>query len=199
MLTSANSKNLALVLMAVAFMLFGVCIAAIGTESMDATIRDGDTEYIHTTWNSGDCVVTYDSQWVQRDSEGLMQYGDGILRVNGNGRMGDYYYVEHTACTTTPWTDTIGWQSPFFGCNKLIIEEGVTHIGSCAFFSLKFSEVVVPSTVTSIGDNAFERTGLTSIVIPDTVTKMGNEVFKDCTNLTSVKLPNTTWFLLIQN
>ena len=49
---------------------------------------------------------------------------------------------------------------------------------------------MLPSTLTSIGDSAFERTELKSIVIPDTVTKMGDGIFKDCTQLTSVKLPN---------
>ena len=194
---SANSKKLALVLMAAAFMLCGTYIVAVGAESTDAVIHDGDigihdgdTGIIHTTWNSGNCVVTYDSQWMQKDSAGLVQIGDGILKVSGNGPMEDYHHVDHTDCSTTPWIDRAAWASPYYGCNKLIIEEGVTHIGSFAFFCLRFSEVVLPSTLTSIGNSAFERTELKSIVIPDTVTKMGDGIFKDCTQLTSVKLPN---------
>ena len=189
MFISANSKKLALALLAAAFMLCGSYIVAVGTESADAIVMKGDTGEIHQSWNSGDCVVTYDSHWIQ-DKQGLVQYGDGILKVSGHGRMGDYFHVDHSDCTTAPWDDRIRWQSPYFGCNKLIIEEGVTHIGSCAFYTFGYTEVVIPSTVTSIGDNAFERSDLKSIVIPDTVTKMGDEVFKDCTKLTSVKLPN---------
>ena len=191
MSTSANSKKLTLVIIAAALMLCGAFIVVADTEPTDAIIREGDTGKIHNSWQSGDCTVTYDSQWVQRDREGLLQYGEGVLRVSGNGRMADYAHVDRTDCSNTPWTERIHWASPYFGCNKLIIEEGVTHIGSFAFFSLGFSEVVIPSTVKSIGDSAFERTKLTSIVIPDTVTKMGNEVFKDCTKLTSVKLSNS--------
>ena len=48
---SANSKKLALVLMAAAFILCGAYIVAVGAESTDAVIHDGDTGIIHTTWN----------------------------------------------------------------------------------------------------------------------------------------------------
>ena len=49
-----------------------------------------------------------------------------------------------------------------------------------------------PFNVTSIGNDVFrECTGLTSITIPNSVTSIGNNAFRDCTGLTSVTIPNS--------
>ena len=45
--------------------------------------------------------------------------------------------------------------------------------------------------VTSIGNNAFEDcTNLTSVTIPDSVTSIGESAFYGCTILISIKIPN---------
>ena len=64
------------------------------------------------------------------------------------------------------------------------------------------ADVVIPATyqgiaVTEIGDFAFSGNGkpknvsMTSVYIPDGVTRIGNEVFFNCSNLKSVRLPET--------
>ena len=48
------------------------------------------------------------------------------------------------------------------------------------------------SDITSIGENAFfDCTNLTSIEIPNSVTSIGNQAFFYCTNLTSIEIPNS--------
>jgi len=55
---------------------------------------------------------------------------------------------------------------------KLTIEDGVTNIGSYAFYSCNnLTNIEIPESVTSIGQNAFEQCEkLTSIYIPSSVT-----------------------------
>ena len=68
----------------------------------------------------------------------------------------------------------------------------VEGIGKC-----KDTDIYIPSTyeglpVKSIGKEAFENcTELTSITIPNSVTSIEREAFKNCRNLTSITIPNS--------
>jgi hypothetical protein len=70
--------------------------------------------------------------------------------------------------------------------NKVVIPEGITHIGSGAFDNCKrLLNVSLPSTLTEIGGWAFrDCTALTSIVIPIGVTTIGTWAFLRDTSLT---------------
>ena len=71
------------------------------------------------------------------------------------------------------------------------IPEGVTEIGSAAFFGCTgLTDVTIPEGVTEIGYAAFSGcTGLTSVTIPEGVTEIGDRAFSGCTGLTSVTIP----------
>jgi len=68
----------------------------------------------------------------------------------------------------------------------------VTGIGTCTD-----TDIVIPATynnlpVTSIGDNAFENcSNLTSITIPNSVTSIGHGAFENCSSLTSITIGNS--------
>jgi len=54
------------------------------------------------------------------------------------------------------------------------------------------TDLVIPDGVTSIGMCAFYNyTALTSVTIPDSVTSIGDYAFSDCTSLTSIKYRGT--------
>ncbi len=75
----------------------------------------------------------------------------------------------------------------------LVIPNGVTSIGSYAFYYCKgLTSVTVPNSVTSIGSNAFSWcTGLTSVTIGNSLTSIGDFAFEFCSSLTSITIPNS--------
>ena len=106
---------------------------------------------------------------------------EGVLTISGSGDMYNY------GISGTPW---YGSRSRV---KSAVIAEGVTSIGSYAFFyCTSLTSVTIPDSVTSIGDSAFQGcTSLTSVTIPDSVTYIGNYAFHGCTALTSVTIPDS--------
>ena len=99
---------------------------------------------------------------------------------------------------------------------RLVIPNGVTEIGSCAFCgffllesisiphsvttigdqafrgSFLLQSVTIPDSVTTIGDGAFDDCeSLRSIIISDSVTTIGDSAFQDCESLTSITIPDS--------
>ena len=103
---------------------------------------------------------------------------DGVLTISGTGAMWDYDSEEPT------WTPYIA------SIKSVVIENGVTSIGSYAFDGCDaMSTVDIPNSVTLVDDAAFARCkALTSITIPDNVTSIGSWAFQDCIALTTVKI-----------
>ncbi len=100
---------------------------------------------------------------------------EGTLTISGEGDMEDYPIF------SAPW--------PIF-ITKLVIEPGVTSIGSYSFFlSPGLTSVTIPDGVTSIGEGAFANCdGLTSVTISNSVTCIGEGAFNSCTGLANVTI-----------
>ena len=105
---------------------------------------------------------------------------DGTLIISGTN-MPEYKSYDYTP-----------WYSLRDKIRKIIIENGVTNIGSYAFRSCSdLTSVIIPNSVTSIGKSAFSHcSSLTSIIIPHPVTNIGDEAFYGCTSLIAIVIPN---------
>lgn len=81
---------------------------------------------------------------------------NGTLTVSGSGAMATHDYCPPSRPP---------WQHIATSITRVIIEEGVTHIGANAFYG---------------------HTGLTTITIPHSVKSIGWRAFENCTALTSI-------------
>ena len=92
------------------------------------------------------------------------------------------------------WTETIP-SNAFREMSKLtsvVIPEGITSIGSYAFYSSSLTSISLPSTLTAITTYCFYNCdGLTSIVIPEGVTSIGYRAFYNSGNLAAITVPDT--------
>ena len=102
---------------------------------------------------------------------------DGTLYISGQGDMPDYDWNK------IPWRD--------FSINKVVVQKGITSIGSFAFGDCSsLSSIEIPEGVTSIGSIAFAYCrSLSSIKIPEGVTSIGSQAFEGCSSLSSIKIP----------
>ena len=108
-------------------------------------------------------------------------YDDYTLRIFGKGAM---YNFEYYLYPNTPWES---WASKI---KSVVIEDGVTRIGSHAFMRCSsLTDVNIPNSVTSIGSSAFyDCSSLKKINIPNSVTSIGADAFFYCTSLVEVNI-----------
>ncbi len=108
----------------------------------------------------------------------------GTLTISGKGAMPDF-----SGPADEPWSNS-GSQSrnSVNKIRKVVIEEGVTSIGSCAFWNCEVLSAQISSTVTTIGNSAFRNSSIVSVTIPSNVTIIGDSAFQDCKNLSSVSI-----------
>lgn len=84
--------------------------------------------------------------------------------------------------------------APFLGCTNLKtieFEEGMTVIPSYLCMGTTIAEITIPSTVKEIEISAFSGCINLSKVNLGNVEKISEQSFKNCTALTSIKLPKT--------
>lgn len=106
----------------------------------------------------------------------------GVLTIRGSGEMYDYEWSKH---------------SPFYNrydINEIVIENGITRIGSFSFFGCRYlSKVTISDGVTSIGVDAFAFTGRAhrfSINLPESITSIEEYAFESCA-IENVVLPDS--------
>ena len=107
---------------------------------------------------------------------------DGTLTISGTN-MPDYY---------SSYSSKAPWLSQKEKIKKAVIYNGVTNIGSGAFYGCSNLTIIsIPNSVKSIGVRAFWECGLTSVTLPNSVTSIEASAFSGCTALTSVTIPNS--------
>lgn len=95
----------------------------------------------------------------------------GLLKFEGTGKMANY---GPDGAFPSPWYDKYESQ-----IRSVEIGEGITSIGSCAFYKcVNLASAVIPEGVTTLGDSAFSCCpSLKEIYIPSTVEKIGTRTF----------------------
>ena len=110
---------------------------------------------------------------------------DFVLTISGTGAMNDYVFSSNKA----PWHD---FTRPI---KQIIIENGITRIGNCAFQgcgSLTSTTLDIPNSVISIGEQAFYGCNLTAITLPNSVTHIEAKAFYGCSSLKKINIPGNT-------
>ena len=104
--------------------------------------------------------------------------GSSTLTISGTGAMTDF-----ASASDTPRYHIRS------SIEHVVIEEGVTSVGSNAFrFCVYLSDVTLPEGLTTIGDSAFYSCGLNQINFPGSLEEIGPCAFAD-TKLTVLEFP----------
>lgn len=113
---------------------------------------------------------------------------DGALTISGKGRMADY---AEDGSNVAPW-----WSTTAARPVALVLQSGITHIGSYAFSTMMDNSIsgviTIPDSVTSIGDHAFSGCYKVSgeLILPKNLTYIGREAFSSCTFSGNLTIPS---------
>lgn len=122
---------------------------------------------------------------------------ESSLQENTGSQCGDnaYYKID------TDGTCTISGNGPLYASyfeswaniKKLVIEEGITNIGSETFQNCSNLELVqLPSSLIDIGDKAFSQcVSLRDVYMAEGLESVYSSAFSQCTALTSIKFPDS--------
>ena len=101
----------------------------------------------------------------------------GVLTISGTGAM-------------TSWTRStdVPWYSHRATIKSVVLEEGVTRVGSLAFSGYtNMTSISLPSTLTLIDSySLYGCSGLTSLTLPASVATIEESAFNGCTGLKSI-------------
>ncbi|MBR4026571.1 MAG: leucine-rich repeat protein [Lachnospiraceae bacterium] len=107
--------------------------------------------------NIEECLETMELEWVYHGKCGDNLYWkiiESVLYIYGSGKMWDW--DPHSA----PWTGEF---------DKVIISNGVTSIGSCAFYEVYINSIKIPDSVKIIGWGAFSDSDIDKLELRDTI------------------------------
>ncbi len=105
-------------------------------------------------------------------------YKNDELIISGTGEMNSWSETDFA-----PWYE--------FEVKRVVIESGVTSIGSNAFRNLYLADVSIPTSVKVIGDGAFYGCiYLGDVYIPSSVSVIGDSAFCGCSSLVRISIPD---------
>lgn len=117
----------------------------------------------------------------------------GMLTISGSGAIADYRKVidNQDVIYSRPWTK---YKNKI---TSLVIEDGITEIGTEAFASLpKLKTVEFPASLEYIGNFAFfECSSLGDFTLPENLKKLGQQCFATCNSITRLEIPDNVTFL----
>ena len=154
-----------------------VVIPEKGTSNGEYTLTEKQREYIGGLCGKNVNNVTWQLV-LENDYPGRY-----ILYIRGSGDMYDFDYWER-----------VPWYSSREYISRIVIEPGVTSIGSFAFYGCTAIEesIVLPNSITNIGRMAFyncRAANQNAIVLPDSVTHIADLAFAS----TTYYMDNARW------
>ena len=103
----------------------------------------------------------------------------GTLTISGSGAMADF-----SGASEQPWNGNAD------SILNIVVENGVTAVGSNAFNGSKAISATIPASVKTIGSGAFQNCkNLISVTVSEGVERIGDSAFQACTALKSIDLP----------
>jgi len=184
-------------------LLLAVCLAAAAALRVPARAEEGSAPAAQAEIQAeGVCGKNGDNlTWTL--------YKDGTLVIGGQGEMEDYmgfWFLESTTPDPLP-IPSVGTEfAPWFyrvdniwgvcegepvRLKKVVLQEGVTSIGTYAFSSCMIDgPVSIPGSVRSIGDGAFMGATFEEIGIPEGVARIGAGAFM-MSSLLEAHIPST--------
>ena len=124
--------------------------------------------------SSYDGSITMECEVVVENEESNISWEitDGVLTLYGTGPMDDY-----ASASDSPW------YSRRSEVTKVIVNDGITHIGARSFFNFtSTTEFVIGNNVKTIGVRSFQScTGIEEIVLPESLIEISNNAFYGCT------------------
>ena len=143
-------------------------------ETEENEVTDESEDALTGIVDSGSCGNN--AAWALTGTE-----NDLTLTISGSGNMTDF------SESSTPWA------SERAKITRVVVEDGITSVGSYAFCSFsKLTDVSLSDSITYIGARGFEKcTALKSVTIPDCVTTIGEGAFDGCDSLKSLTIPDS--------
>ena len=142
-----------------------VLIGAISAILSAVTLSESQAECTNNQTCGNDCCWKID--------------GD-TLTITGSGKMSDYSINDNRA----PWRSAENFKQV-----KNVVIDGITSVGSCAFYNTGITKLTMSDTVTDIGANAFAWSGgLTDIKLSDNLKNLGDSAFRG-SRLSEITLP----------
>lgn len=112
-------------------------------------------------------------------------YDDGTLEIGGKGETYNYKWRSY---------DSEINDSPFKNRNDIktiIINDGITNLGSALFYRCDFTSINIPDSMTNIGNYTFSYCEeIEEIDLPETVSSIGSAAFYGCSRLKQMDIPN---------
>lgn len=156
----------------ICFVLVSFLVPVINAEGSERQLSV-DNESHSYSGTSGECSWIFDGT---------------VLTVSGNGRMADYSL--NSSVSSAPWANRV---------KQLVIHEGVTGIGSYAFYSCPIYSVTLPESMVSIGAYAFAGTQLSTVTIPASVSYVGDSAFSGCEWLTRIQVADENQHFTVED